>query len=282
MAVRAAIGLGSNLGDKAGNIERAIDRMGHLGELISVSTIYQTAPIGGPDQPPYYNAVALLDTDLEPRALLDGLLEIEQMQGRQRKERWGPRIIDLDVLLYGDEVIDEPGLVVPHPRMTERRFVLDPLLEVWPDAACPMGLGSAPSSLRWPINRCNRLPRSGCRPEPPVWCCSSPSACSPWGSGGWWTGCFRRSWWVRGRAPASTLVAWYRYPTGLKPRSDDMDITLVGPGRAGMAVALAAREAGHAISGVLGTRRRPPSRLRPPSGPLRCSPASPSAAAISW
>jgi len=139
VAVRAAIGLGSNLGDKAGNIERAINRMGHLGELISVSTIYQTAPIGGPDQPPYYNAVALLDTNLEPRALLDGLLDIEQMQGRQRKERWGPRIIDLDVLLYGDEVIDEPGLVVPHPQMVERRFVLDPLLEVWPDAALPDG-----------------------------------------------------------------------------------------------------------------------------------------------
>ena len=139
MAVRAAIGLGSNLGDKAGNIERAIGRMGHLGEVISVSTIYQSAPIGGPEQPPYYNAVALLDTDLEPRALLDGLLSIEQMQGRQRNERWGPRIIDLDVLLYGEQVIDQPGLVVPHPRMAQRRFVLDPLLEVWPDAALPDG-----------------------------------------------------------------------------------------------------------------------------------------------
>ena len=139
MAVRAAIGLGSNLGDKAGNIERAIGRMDRLGDVTSVSTIYRTAPIGGPDQPLYYNAVALLETDLEPRVLLDGLRDIEQMQGRQRRERWGPRIIDLDVLLYGDEVIDEPGLVVPHPRMTERRFVLDPLLEVWPSAALPDG-----------------------------------------------------------------------------------------------------------------------------------------------
>jgi 2-amino-4-hydroxy-6-hydroxymethyldihydropteridine diphosphokinase len=113
--------------------------MDRLGEVTAVSTVYQTAPIGGPDQPPYYNAVVLLDTDLEPAALLNGLLHIEQMQGRQRAERWGPRIIDLDVLLYGDEEINEPGLIVPHPRMTERRFVLDPLLEVWPDAALPDG-----------------------------------------------------------------------------------------------------------------------------------------------
>lgn len=144
MAVRAAIGLGSNLGDKAGNIERAVDRIRQLGDITAVSTIYQTAPIGGPDQPAYYNAVVLLDTDLEPRALLDGLLDIEQGQGRQRKERWGPRIIDLDVLLYGDEEIDQPGLIVPHPRMTERRFVLEPLLEVWPDATLPDGVRLKP------------------------------------------------------------------------------------------------------------------------------------------
>ncbi len=139
MAVRAAIGLGSNLGDKAGNIERAVARMRQLGDVTAVSTIYQTAPIGGPNQPAYYNAVVLLNTDLETRALLNGLLDIERSQGRQRKERWGPRIIDLDVLLYGSEEIDEPGLIVPHPRMTERRFVLEPLLEVWPDATLPDG-----------------------------------------------------------------------------------------------------------------------------------------------
>ena len=139
MAVRAVIGLGSNLGDKAGNIERAVGRMRQLGDVAAVSTIYQTAPIGGPDQPVYYNAVVLLNTDLEPRALLDRLLDIEQAQGRQRKERWGPRIIDLDVLLYGDAEIEEPALIIPHPRMTERRFVLEPLLEVWPDATLPDG-----------------------------------------------------------------------------------------------------------------------------------------------
>ncbi len=90
MADRAAIGLGSNLGDKAGNIERAVGRMRQLGDVTAVSTIYQTAPIGGPDQPAYYNAVVLLNTDLEPRALLDGLLDIERAQGRERTERWGP------------------------------------------------------------------------------------------------------------------------------------------------------------------------------------------------
>jgi 2-amino-4-hydroxy-6-hydroxymethyldihydropteridine diphosphokinase len=139
VADRAAIGLGSNLGDKAGNIERAVGRMRQLGDVTAVSTIYQTAPIGGPDQPVYYNAVVLLNTDLEPRALLDGLLDIERAQGRERTERWGPRIIDLDVLLFADEEIDQPGLIVPHPRMTERRFVLEPLLEVWPDATLPDG-----------------------------------------------------------------------------------------------------------------------------------------------
>lgn len=117
-----------------------MDRLGDLGRVTDVSTVYETAPVGGPAQPNYYNAVALLDTDLAPRTLLDGLLTIEQGMGRQRGERWGPRLIDLDVLLYGDFVIDEPDLIVPHPHMTERRFVLDPLLEVWPDAALPDGV----------------------------------------------------------------------------------------------------------------------------------------------
>lgn len=139
VAVRAAIGLGSNLGDRAGNLERAVDRMSDLGTVRRVSTVYQTAPVGGPDQPNYYNAVALVETDLGARSLLDGLLEIEAAQGRVRTERWGPRLIDLDLLLYGEAVVDEPGLTVPHPRLAERRFVLEPLLEVWPDAALPDG-----------------------------------------------------------------------------------------------------------------------------------------------
>ncbi len=93
--------------------------------------------MGEVPQPDYLNAVVLLDTVRGPRPLLDRFLEIEAKSGRVRRERWGPRPLDLDLLLYGDATIDTPGLRVPHPRMTERRFVLAPLAEVWPDAVVP-------------------------------------------------------------------------------------------------------------------------------------------------
>ncbi len=104
-----------------------------------MSSLYETAPIGGPEQGPFLNAVAVIDTELPASKLLERCLQIERNSGRERRERWGPRTIDLDILLYGDEEIDEPDLTVPHPRMTERRFVLEPLLEVWPDARLPDG-----------------------------------------------------------------------------------------------------------------------------------------------
>ncbi len=137
--VRAAVGLGSNLGDRAATIADAAGSLADVSSTIRVSGLYETAPIGGPDQGPYLNAVAVIETDLSARELLDHCLETERSAGRERRERWGPRTLDLDLLLYGDEVIDEPGLSVPHPRMTERRFVLAPLLEVWPDAVLPDG-----------------------------------------------------------------------------------------------------------------------------------------------
>lgn len=137
--VRAAIGLGSNLGDRAGHITRAAAALAQAGSLVRVSSTYETAPIGGPKQDPYFNAVVVIDTELSPRQLLDRCLAIEADQGRVRRERWGPRTIDLDILLYGDEVVAEPDLTVPHPRMAERRFVLEPLLEAWPDASLPDG-----------------------------------------------------------------------------------------------------------------------------------------------
>ena len=137
--VRAAIGLGSNLGDRARHIGDAVAALAETGSLIRVSSLYETAPIGGPKQKPYLNAVVVVDTGLLPRQLLERCLEIEQEQGRERRERWGPRTLDLDVLLYGSEVIDNADLKVPHPRMTKRRFVLEPLLEVWPEAALPDG-----------------------------------------------------------------------------------------------------------------------------------------------
>ncbi len=137
--VRAAIGLGSNLGERARHIADAVGALSELGRLYRVSSLYESAPVGGPKQGPYLNAVVVIDTELSAPQVLQRCLQIEQGLGRERRERWGPRIIDLDVLLYGEQTIDEVGLTVPHPEMTKRRFVLDPLLEVWPDAALPDG-----------------------------------------------------------------------------------------------------------------------------------------------
>lgn len=139
MPTRAAIGLGSNLGDRARHIAEAIGALSRVGDLVASSALYQTAPIGGPDQGPYLNAVAVIETNLSARDLLDACLEIERAHGRERRERWGPRTLDLDVVLFGDSVIDEPGLTVPHPELANRRFVLEPLAEAWPDAALPDG-----------------------------------------------------------------------------------------------------------------------------------------------
>lgn len=136
---RVAIGLGSNLGDRAAHLNQAVEELRDLGEVVATSSIYETAPVGGPDQGPYLNAVVILESAAAPRRVLDRLRSIEMAHGRERRERWGPRTLDLDLLLYGAEVIDEPGLTVPHPRMTERRFVLEPLIEAWPDVALPDG-----------------------------------------------------------------------------------------------------------------------------------------------
>jgi 2-amino-4-hydroxy-6-hydroxymethyldihydropteridine diphosphokinase len=136
---RAAIGLGSNLGDRARHIAAAVGALSETGTLVRASSLYETAPIGGIQQGPYLNAVVVIDSELSARELLDRCQEIEQAAGRERLERWGPRTLDLDLLLYGSERIDEDGLTVPHPRMIERRFVLDPLLEAWPDASLPDG-----------------------------------------------------------------------------------------------------------------------------------------------
>ena len=102
-----------------------------------MSSVWETAPIGDVPQDEYLNAVALLDSVRGPRPLLEAFLEIEADAGRERRERWGPRTLDLDLLLYGDAEIDAPGLKVPHPRVTQRRFVLEPLAEIWPDAVVP-------------------------------------------------------------------------------------------------------------------------------------------------
>ncbi len=128
------IGIGSNLGERARNITTALEYLrAHDGiALRCVSSLIETEPVGGPPQPKFINGVARLETELSARQLLGVLLEIEQKLQRIRGVANGPRTIDLDILLYGEEIIREPGLSVPHPRMFERDFVLRPLLEISP------------------------------------------------------------------------------------------------------------------------------------------------------
>ena len=136
----AYVGLGSNLGDREGYLARAIEALrGEPGvEVSEVSTVRETDPVGFLDQPRFLNAVAGVETDLEPRALLERLLAVERALGRERGGvRFGPRTIDLDLLLYGSEVVDEPWLEIPHPRLHERRFVLEPLVELNPSLVIP-------------------------------------------------------------------------------------------------------------------------------------------------
>ncbi len=128
---RAFVGLGSNLGDRMGTLRIAV---AGLPDVVAVSPVYETEPVGGPEgQPPYLNLVVELATDHTARHLLEIAQQLEAAAGRVRAERFGPRILDVDVLLVGDEVVDEPDLTVPHPRMHERRFVLAPLADLAPD-----------------------------------------------------------------------------------------------------------------------------------------------------
>jgi 2-amino-4-hydroxy-6-hydroxymethyldihydropteridine diphosphokinase len=139
--VRAYVALGANLGDRAQSIRSAIERLGRTPgvRIINVSALLENPAVGGPaDSPPFLNAAAEVETTLSPEALMARLLEVEAELGRRRREKWGPRTIDLDLLLYGDRVIDAPGLVVPHPRMSERLFVLEPLAEIAPGVVHPI------------------------------------------------------------------------------------------------------------------------------------------------
>ena len=138
--MRAYVGIGTNLGDREENLHTALELLEEVG-TVRASSIRETDPVGVTDQPRFLNAVAELETDLPPRELLDRLLSIERRLGRDRaaEMRWGPRTIDLDLLLYGAEVVQEPDLVVPHPRLAERRFALEPLAELDPGLALPDG-----------------------------------------------------------------------------------------------------------------------------------------------
>jgi 2-amino-4-hydroxy-6-hydroxymethyldihydropteridine diphosphokinase len=131
---RAFIGLGSNLGDRRSQLRAAVEELSAPGDVVAVSPLYETDPVGGPaGQEPYLNVVVELSTSDRPRALLDRCRELEVRAGRVRTVRFGPRTLDADVLLVGQETVAEPDLVVPHPRMWERRFVLAPLADLAPE-----------------------------------------------------------------------------------------------------------------------------------------------------
>jgi 2-amino-4-hydroxy-6-hydroxymethyldihydropteridine diphosphokinase len=138
--MRAYVGLGSNLGDREGYLRRAVELLDAEREIdvLAVSSVRETEPVDFVDQPRFLNAAAKVETGLSAQGLLQRLLSVEQALGRRRDgPRFGPRTIDLDLLLYGDDIVDEPGLTVPHPRLAERRFALEPLQELDPDLAVP-------------------------------------------------------------------------------------------------------------------------------------------------
>jgi 2-amino-4-hydroxy-6-hydroxymethyldihydropteridine diphosphokinase len=144
----AYVGLGANLGPREITLLRAVDLLAETEgvEVRAVSQLRETAPVGVVEQPLFLNGAVALDTTLSPRELLDRLLEIERGLGRVRDVRWGPRVVDLDLLVYGDQQVDEPGLRVPHPRLSERRFALEPLAELDPELDVP-GLGRVEDAL---------------------------------------------------------------------------------------------------------------------------------------
>lgn len=141
---RAFVGLGSNLGDRRAHLQAAVDRLRAGGDVVAVSPLYETEPVGGPaGQGPYLNVVVELSTEDTPRELLERCRALEAAAGRMRAERWGPRTLDADVLLVEGAEVDEPDLTVPHPRLWERRFVVQPLADLAPDLVSPSRLEAA-------------------------------------------------------------------------------------------------------------------------------------------
>lgn len=145
--MRAVIALGSNLGNRELNIDSAIAELAKIIEITHLSTNHETDPVGGPEQPKYLNAILIAETKLDPHELLIAMLEIENKLGRKREIHWGPRTIDLDLIIVGEEVIVSDVLVLPHPRAHERKFVLEPWLEIDPTAQIP-GFGLVESILQ--------------------------------------------------------------------------------------------------------------------------------------
>jgi 2-amino-4-hydroxy-6-hydroxymethyldihydropteridine diphosphokinase len=138
MHKRVYLSLGSNVGDRAANLNTAIDRMGALGRVMAVSSFYETEPVEFAAQPWFLNCAVELDTEKTPKQLLAGLLEIEKEMGRRRVQKKGPRTLDIDILLFGNSIVKAKGLTIPHPAMHERRFVLEPLAEIAPEVRHPL------------------------------------------------------------------------------------------------------------------------------------------------
>jgi len=166
--MRAFVGMGSNLGEREALIGQALDELAALPDttLIRVSSLYDTEPVGVIEQPRFLNAVAMLDTELTARQLLWNLQRIEARLGRTRSQRWGPRTMDLDLLLYGDLVIEEDDLRLPHPELARRAFVLVPLVELDPQITHPVSGLSVVQMLarlehKSPIKRISRLRTRG-------------------------------------------------------------------------------------------------------------------------
>lgn len=132
------LSLGSNVGDRKANLDRAIEQLGELGRVTAVSSYYETEPVELRQQPWFLNCAVKLETELMPRQLLARILDIEQGMGRKRVQSKGPRNIDIDILLFGSSVVDMKGLTIPHPGMHQRRFVLEPLAEIAPEVRHPV------------------------------------------------------------------------------------------------------------------------------------------------
>lgn len=132
------LSLGSNLGDRAANLETAIESLAEMGAVLARSCVYETEPVDVTGQPWFLNCVIALETELMPKQLLSRVLAIEQKLGRRRTQNKGPRTIDIDLLLFGGSIVDTPALTIPHPAMHERRFVLEPLAEIAPDVRHPV------------------------------------------------------------------------------------------------------------------------------------------------